>query len=59
MDGFKSDFMIYTFLTGFGEIGIGNGVLMAIMFLVYLLSCTAGCIIAAVISFYRQKKNKA
>jgi len=55
----KVDFMIYTFLTGFGEIGIGNGVLMAIMFLVYLLSCTAGCIIAAVISFYRQKKNKA
>ncbi len=52
----KVDLMIYTSLTGFEEFSLGEGLLMAVMSFSYIISCTVGCIIAAVVSLYKQKK---
>lgn len=52
---FRIDLMIYTFLTGFDEIGLGESILSLVMFFSYMLSCTVGCIVAAVVSFCKQK----
>ncbi len=52
----RIDLMIYTSLTGFEEFSLGEGLLMAIMSFSYTISCTVGCIIAAIVSFYKQKK---
>ncbi len=52
----KVDLMIYTILTGFEEFSLGEGLLMAVMSFSYIISCTIGCIISAVVSFYKQKK---
>ena len=51
------DLMIYTRLTGYGEFGLGEGLLMAIMTFSYIIFCTIGCVIAAIISFYKNKKR--
>ncbi len=51
----RIDMMIYTRLTGFEEFGLGEGLLIAVMSLSYIISCTVGCIIAGVVSFYKQK----
>lgn len=53
----RVDLMIYTCLTGFEEFSLGDGLLMAVMSFSYIISCTVGCIIAAVVSIYKQKKN--
>lgn len=50
------DMMIYTSLTGFREFSLGEGLLIAVTSFSYIISCTVGCIIAAVVSFYKQKK---
>ena len=52
----RIDLMIYTSLTGFEEFSLGEGLLMAVMSLSYTVSCTVGCIIAGVVSFYKQRK---
>ena len=52
----RVDLMIYTSLTGFEEFSLGEGLLMAVMSFSYIISCTVGCIIAAAVSFYKQKK---
>lgn len=54
----RVDLMIYTRLTGFEEFSLGEGLLMAIMSFSYILSCTVGCIIAAIISYNKQKKTE-
>lgn len=51
------DLMIHTSLTGFEEFALGEGLLMMIMSFSYIISCSAGCIIAGVLSFYKQKKT--
>ncbi len=51
------DLMIYTSLTRFDEFSLGEGLLMVVMSLSYVISCTVGCIIAGVVSFYKQKKS--
>lgn len=51
------DLKIHTSLTGFEEFGLGEGLLMAIMSFSYVISCTVGCIIAGVASFYKQGKE--
>ncbi len=51
------DLIIYTSLTGFDEFSLGEGLLMVVMSLSYVISCTVGCIIAGVVSFYKQKKS--
>ncbi len=53
----RVDMMIHTSLTGFEEFSLGEGVLMAVMSFSYIISCTVGCIMAAAVSFYKQKKN--
>jgi hypothetical protein len=53
----RVDLMIYTSLTGFEEFALGEGLLMTVMFFSYIISCTVGCIIAGVLSFYKQKKT--
>lgn len=55
----RIDLMIYTTLTGFDEFSLGEGLLIAVMSFSYIVSCTVGCIIAAAVSFYKQKKNIA
>ncbi len=52
----RVDLMIYTSLTGFEEFALGEGLLMAVMSFSYIISCTVGCVIAGVLSFYKQKK---
>lgn len=51
------DLRIYTMLTGFKEFSLGEGLLMAVMSFSYIISCTVGCVIAAVISFYKQRNS--
>ncbi len=53
----RVDLMIYTSLTGFEEFSLGEGLLMAVMSFSYIISCTVGCIVAGVVSFYKQKKT--
>ena len=53
----RVDLMIYTSLTGFEEFALGEGLLMAVMSFSYIISCTVGCVIAGVLSFYKQKKT--
>ena len=53
----RVDLMIYTSLTGFEEFALGEGLLIAVMSFSYIISCTVGCIIAGVLSFYKQKKS--
>lgn len=53
----RVDLTIYSSLTGLEEFSLGEGLLMAVISLSYIRSCTVGCIIAGVISFYRQKKT--
>ena len=55
----RIDMMIYTSLTGSDEISLGEVLLIAVMSFLYIISCIVGCIIAAVVSFYKQKKNIA
>lgn len=54
----RVDLLIYTSLTGFEEFSLGEGLLGAFMFMSYIISCTIGCIIAAILSFYKQKRIK-
>ena len=51
------DLLIYTSLTGFKEFSLGEGLLIAIMSMSYIISCTIGCIVAAIVSFYKQKNK--
>lgn len=51
----RVDLMIYTSITGFEEFSLGEGMLIAVTSFSYITSCTVGCIIAAVVSFYKQK----
>lgn len=51
---FNIDFTIYT-LMGHEELALGEGLLMAVTFVIYIQSCTAGCAIAGVASFFKQK----
>lgn len=51
------DLMIYRSLTGFEEFALGEGLLMAVMSFSYMISCSVGCVIAGILSFYRQKKR--
>ena len=53
----RVDLMIYTSLTGFEEFALGEGLLMAVMSISYTVSCIIGCVIAGVLSFYRQKRS--
>ena len=52
----RIDLIIYTNLTGFEEFSLGEGLLISVMFLSYIISCTVGCITAGVVSFYKKKK---
>lgn len=52
----RIDLMIYTNLTGFEEFSLGEGLLIAVIFRSYIVSCTIGSVIAAVVSFYKQKR---
>ena len=49
--------LLNTSLTGFEEFSLGEGLLVVVMSLSYIMSCTVGCIIAGAISFYIQKKT--
>ncbi len=51
------DSMIHKSLTGFEKINLGEGFMILGMSSSYIISCTIGCIIAGVISFYKQKKT--
>ena len=51
------DMMIHKSLTGFEEFNLGEGFMILGMSSSYIVSCTVGCIIAGVISFYKQKKT--
>ena len=53
----RVDLMIYTSLTGFEEFSLGEGLLIAIMSMSYIISCTIGCIVAAILSFVKQKRK--
>ena len=53
----RIDLLIYTSLTGFEEFSLGEGLLIAIMSMSYIISCTIGCIVAAILSFVKQKRK--
>lgn len=53
----RVDLMIYSSLTGFEEFALGEGLLMAVMSFSYIVSCTIGSIIAAIVSWHKQKKS--
>ena len=53
----RVDLKIYTSLSGFEEFSLGEGVLLAAMSFLYIVSCTIGCIIAAIVSCCRQRKR--
>ena len=55
--GLRVDLTIYKGLTGFDEFSLGEGLLTALMLLSYTASCAIGCIIAAVMSFCKKKKE--
>jgi len=53
----RIDLIIYTALTGSDQIAMGDSLLMAVMLISYMISCTVGCITAAVISGIRGRMN--
>lgn len=53
----RVDLLIYKSLTGFEEFGLGEGLLLTTMSFSYIVSCTIGCIIAAIASYCRQKRT--
>ncbi len=50
---------IHNCITGLEEFSLGDGILMVCTSFLYMVSCTVGCIVAGIISLYRQKKNKS
>ena len=56
---FRVDLMIHTHLTGYEEFAMGEGFLMAVMWITYTTSCFCGFIVAGIISFCKQRKNSS
>lgn len=54
---FRIDLMTQKLLTGYEEISLGAGLLMAIMSMSYIVSCFCGVVFAGIVSFYKQRKN--
>ncbi len=51
------DTMIHTAITGYEELSLGDGFLMAITLLSYLASCLFGTIVAGIVTYVKKRKT--
>lgn len=52
------ELMIYTAITGYEEMSLGDGIVMAVTMGFYLVSCLVGSIVAGVVTLIKKRKIK-